>query len=247
MGVLASGAYSHEVSTSVTSFLAFARCLQLCPPPWAAGPSEFLVSLNRSLPQGLSESELNGDIPEGVATDAFLNGGFKVLGLAMSVFPLNRGRHAEVGCWHTIDCLESTERGLRYLTHVVSMSKAALGAIVLTAKTSKSGNIDPTLGERAVQSLILGAFLHPDLRRWMGTIVSVELSRRGLTDESVTSIGRTLDLTTMCDIDAAERQIEVKARHPELCHDSLPCGFRTRPSRAPREQRTIQSAPQGEP
>lgn len=121
MGVLASGAYSHEVSTSVTSFLAFARCLQLCPPPWAAGPSEFLVSLNRSLPQGLSESELNGDIPVGVATDAFLNGGFKVLGLTMSVFPEIEAAMLKWDADIPLTVSKVAERGLRHLTHVVSI------------------------------------------------------------------------------------------------------------------------------
>ena len=87
LNVLASGAFGHEVSTSLTSFMVSLRCLQKFPPPWSEGPSEFLNSLNRSLPQGLTDAEQQGDLPSGISTAAFCIGGWKLLGMTMSPFP----------------------------------------------------------------------------------------------------------------------------------------------------------------
>ena len=49
LNVLASGAFGHEVSTSLTSFMVFLCCLQKFPPPWSGG-AIWVLKLAQQIP-----------------------------------------------------------------------------------------------------------------------------------------------------------------------------------------------------
>lgn len=98
-----------------------------------------------------------------------------------------------------------------------SLGRAAIGAVCLTTKSLKGSSTDDTLGERAIQALLLGGYLNPDLRRWLKTLASVELANRGLSDEAIFSIGAAIDASCITDPESFERQAELKyARREHL-------------------------------
>lgn len=77
-----------------------------------------------------------------------------------------------------------------------------------------------TLGERAIQALLLGGYLHPDLSRWLKTLASVELANEALSDEAIFSIGAATNASCITDPECF--------RQPENSLPSLsgtpPCG-----------------------
>lgn len=181
------------------------------PPPWAEGPTEFLNVLNKCLPQGLSEAEKNGDLPTGVTTDMFITGGFKLLGLSMMTFVELEVEMLKMDPNVSV-LLERNINGTLLVSRMLfpALDRPAIAAIVLASKSTKGTTVDVTLGERALQALILGGFLHRDLRKWLITIVAVEISRKGVTEDVLANIAKGLDLTTITDGDACERQIDLK-------------------------------------
>ena len=88
-------------------------------------------------------------------------------------------------------------------------SRSALGAIRLTTRSVKGGSTDDTLGEWAIQALVLGGYLHADMRRWLKTLASVELANRGLSDEAIYSIGAAIEMSSVTDPESGDRQMDV--------------------------------------